>query len=299
MSHKQNAPRRQRGSPHPTWGNRASVPSYAGSERAAGQRTRPAYSVRSAGRGAHGPGLTDRRRRNQHPYRAEYATHPAPRPLLGCWMRRGRPDFHRGPRLDRVCAERGILHPRRPESAARKAQLRHRPSHDRRRPVATPAPRPRPRVAAVPAARATAGAAARARRCAGRPPWPALRAPAHDGADLPGQPGRVPLIAFEHAGKLPTEGLPDAVHGCAPQAPDTHNDPYTPAIERDVGHDPLMIRVHPARFDAADRTGHGPARSPRPDPDPPALVCHLLDDQRRQPRKHRAHKLIDITHSSS
>jgi hypothetical protein len=53
----------------------------------------------------------------------------------------------------------------------------------------------------------------------------------------------VPLIAFEHAGKGPTEGLPDAVHGCAPQAPDIHNDPYTPAIERDVGHDPL----HPSR----------------------------------------------------
>ena len=136
----------------------------------------------------------------------------------------------------------------------------------------------RPRVPAVPAARATAGAAARARRCAGRPPWPALRAPAHDGADLPGQPGRMPLIAFEHAGKLPTEGLPDAVHGCAPQAPDTHNDPYTPAIERDVGHDPLIIRVHPARFDAADRTGHGPARTRIHPP-----VCHLLDDQRRQP----------------
>ena len=63
----------------------------------------------------------------------------------------------------------------------------------------------RPRVPAVPAARATAGAAARARRCAGRPPWPALRAPAHDGADLPGQPGRVPLIAFEQAGKLPSK----------------------------------------------------------------------------------------------
>ena len=130
--------------------------------------------------------------------------------------------------------------------------------------------RSRPRVPAVPAARATAGAAARARRCAGRPPWPALRAPAHDGADLPGQPGRVPLIAFEHTGKEPTEGLSDAVHGCAPQAPDTHNDPYTPVIERDVGHDPVIMRVHPARFDAADRTGHGPARSPRPDPDPPA-----------------------------
>ena len=45
--------------------------------------------------------------------------------------------------------------------------------------------------------------------------------------------------------------------------------------------------------------GPGPARSPRPDPDPPAPVCYLLDDQRRQPRKQRAHKLIDITHSSS
>ena len=75
------------------------------------------------------------------------------------------------------------------------------------------------------------------------------------------QPGRVPLIAFEHAGKEPTEGLPDAVHGCAPQAPYIHNDPFTPAIERDVGHDPLIIRVHPARFDAADRTGHAPART--------------------------------------
>ena len=97
-------------------------------------------------------------------------------------------------------------------------------------------------------------------------------------ADLPSQPGRVPLIAFEQAGKLPTEGLPDAVHGCAPQAPDTHNGPYTPAIERDVGHDPLIMRVHPARFDAADRTGHGPARTRIHPP-----VCHLLDDQRRQP----------------
>jgi len=59
----------------------------------------------------------------------------------------------------------------------------------------------------------------------------------------------------------------EAAHGrsagrsprCAPQAPDTRNDPYTSAIERDVGHDPLIMRVHPARFDAADRTGHGPA----------------------------------------
>ena len=70
------------------------------------------------------------------------------------------------------------------------------------------------------------------------------------------------LIAFEYAGKEPTEGLLDAVHGCAPQAPDTHNDPYTPAIERDVGHDPLIMRVHSARFDAADRTGTGPPGVP-------------------------------------
>ena len=126
----------------------------------------------------------------------------------------------------------------------------------------------RPRVPAVPAARATAGAAARARRCAGRPPWPALRAPAHDGADLPGQPGRVPLIAFEQAGKLPTEGLPER----SPRLR-TSGAGY-PQRSVHAGHRAgrWPRSAHHARAPGSFRCRRPDRARPRPDPDPPARL---------------------------
>lgn len=63
-----------------------------------------------------------------------------------------------------------------------------------------------------------------------------------------------------------------------------------------------VVPVHLPRQHPAHRAGQGRVRehpgSGR-DPDRLTAIHHLLDDQRREPRKHRAHKGIGVTHVMS
>ena len=97
-----------------------------------------------------------------------------------------------------------------------------------------------------------------------------------------GQPRGAPLIAFEHGGKLLTERLPDAAHEDAPQAPHGHHDGHASGIDRDVGHDTMLVGMHPACRGAARRAFSRPARGPRSYPDPRALIGHIVDDERHK-----------------
>jgi hypothetical protein len=107
-----------------------------------------------------------------------------------------------------------------------------------------------------------------------------------------------PPVALQHAGQLLAEGLAAAARR-ADQAADPHHHKYPACIDGDISHAPLVITVHARRLGPAARTGDRPVRGPRPHPDPLALVRHVLHDQRRQPRKHHAHKLVKITHGST
>ncbi|ABW13809.1 hypothetical protein Franean1_4430 [Parafrankia sp. EAN1pec] len=60
-----------------------------------------------------------------------------------------------------------------------------------------------------------------------------------------------------------------------------------------------MIAVHPRRHDPATRAGHRPLGRPGAQSDQLALVHHILDDQRRQTRKHQLNQTIRSTHATS
>ncbi|WP_406373908.1 hypothetical protein OH781_40840 [Streptomyces sp. NBC_01550] len=49
----------------------------------------------------------------------------------------------------------------------------------------------------------------------------------------------------------------------------------------------------------ARRASHCPAGRPSPHQDPLTLVLYVLKGQLGKPRKHHAHKLVDITHALS
>jgi hypothetical protein len=92
---------------------------------------------------------------------------------------------------------------------------------------------------------------------------PRARAPGPlpcDRADPVGQARGTALIALEYAGELLAEGLPDAANVSALQATHGHYEHHSPGIERDIGHNPPLVGVHPVGLGAAVRTGHRPAR---------------------------------------
>ena len=111
-----------------------------------------------------------------------------------------------------------------------------------------------------------------------------------------GQPRGAPLVAVQDARDLLAEGLHLAARDRAahPADPDLHQD--AAAVGGHVRRRPLVIAVHAGGFRAAARAGHRPVPGPRPDADHLARVLDILDDQRRQPRKHSPHKLCHINH---
>ena len=68
-----------------------------------------------------------------------------------------------------------------------------------------------------------------------------------------------------------------------------------PPVSGHIRQRPDVIAVHMSRQAAALRARHRCARSPRPDHDHAVLIRHILDDQRRQPGEHHAHKTINGT----
>lgn len=68
------------------------------------------------------------------------------------------------------------------------------------------------------------------------------------------------------------------------------------AVSGHVRHHPLVIAVHADGLRAAVRAHHRPALSPRPHQDYLARILDILDDQRRHPREHSAHKSRYVTH---
>lgn len=83
------------------------------------------------------------------------------------------------------------------------------------------------------------------------------------------------------------------------QASHSYLEHHPPAVDRHIGHGPQMIAVHSPRRHPAHRAARGLSRSPRPHHDPPALIDHILDDQRGYPRKHHLYKLVDIHHTEN
>jgi hypothetical protein len=68
------------------------------------------------------------------------------------------------------------------------------------------------------------------------------------------------------------------------------------AVDRHVPHHSPVITVHLRRRGPAHRTRHRHVPGPGRDHHRVAAVRHVLDDQRRKPRKHRPYKEVDIHH---
>lgn len=104
-------------------------------------------------------------------------------------------------------------------------------------------------------------------------------------------------MALQEPGDLLSEGLPPAAQDRTDQPSYPHPDHDLSAIYRHIPHRPAVISVDPLRHHPAHRTGNGNIPSSSRNPDCLATVRHILDDQRRQPRKHRTHKRVRIKHA--
>jgi hypothetical protein len=113
---------------------------------------------------------------------------------------------------------------------------------------------------------------------------------------LPDKPHRTTLVALQQSGNLFPEGLPSATPRWADQSPYAQVDDDLAAVDRHVLHRPVVIAVHLRRRSPAHRTQHGCIPSAGRDHHHAAVLRHALNDQRRQPGKHRPYKGIDIHH---
>jgi hypothetical protein len=86
---------------------------------------------------------------------------------------------------------------------------------------------------------------------------------------------------------------------CRQHPADPHPDQYAAAAGWHIRRRPLVITVHQGGLRAAARAGHRHVPGSRPHADHLASVLGILDDQRRQPGKHHAHKLSHIIHDRS
>lgn len=103
------------------------------------------------------------------------------------------------------------------------------------------------------------------------------------------------MIALQNPGQLFPEALATTAGGTH-QAADPHDDKHAPLVTRHIHHGPFVVAVDARRLRTAESASSRYLRCPCPHPDQLALVRHVLDDQRRKSRKHRNHKLVDITH---
>ena len=115
-------------------------------------------------------------------------------------------------------------------------------------------------------------------------------------ADLGCQPRDAPLVTLQDAGDLLAEGLHPAAQDRAAHPPGPHLHDNAPPVDGNVGRRPLVIAVHAGRLRAAPGHDTAPARVLARTHDHVARVLDILDDQRRQPRKHSPHKLRHINH---
>jgi hypothetical protein len=113
---------------------------------------------------------------------------------------------------------------------------------------------------------------------------------------LSDEPHRAALVAFQQTGYLFPEGLPPAALGRAGQSSYAQVDDDLVAVDRHVLHCPVVIPVHLRRRSPAHRTQHGYVPSAGRDHHHAVAVRHVLDEQRRQPGKHRPYKGFDIHH---
>ncbi|CUM37734.1 hypothetical protein BN2537_4433 [Streptomyces venezuelae] len=104
-------------------------------------------------------------------------------------------------------------------------------------------------------------------------------------------------MALQEHGDLLSEGLSPAAQDRTDQPSHPHPDHDLSAVDRHIPHRPAVIPVDPSRHHPAQRTGNGSVPGPSRNPDYLATVRHILDDQHRQPRKHRSHKRVRIMHA--
>ncbi|GGT51157.1 hypothetical protein GCM10010207_59340 [Streptomyces atratus] len=103
-------------------------------------------------------------------------------------------------------------------------------------------------------------------------------------------------MALQQSGNLLAEGLPPAARDRADQPPYAQVDDNLAAVDRHVRHRPAVVPVHLRRRSPALRTWHRHIQGAGRDRHRVTAVRHVLDDQHRQPRKHRDHKGVDIHH---
>lgn len=142
-----------------------------------------------------------------------------------------------------------------------------------------------------------------AERCAATNPPPgrqqtrpcAARQLLYQRFDLAGQTGGTSLVSLQHPGHLLSEGTAAATRGTH-QTPHPHANHGPPPVHRHISHGPQVITMHTAGRRPAARARNQIIRRPSPHQDPLTLVGHVLNDQRRQSRKHHIYKLVDISH---
>lgn len=104
-------------------------------------------------------------------------------------------------------------------------------------------------------------------------------------------------MALQQPGNLLSEGLPPAAQNRTDQPSYPHPDHDLPAVDRHIPHRPAVIPVDPPCHHSAQHAGNGNIPGSSSNPDYLATVHHILDDQRRQPRKDRPYKRVRIMHA--
>ncbi len=197
-------------------------------------------------------------------------------------------------------------YPRRGRAVRRSARRSRRRRGWRRSGGAASGQSRRRRVPVAPAAGAVAASPASAVRSSGR----SRRRGTGRGGRPPGlptllqwsqvgRPGGAAPVALQHSGDLLAEGPPRTARHRTDRAPRLHRYHHPSAVHRYVRHRAPVEATHPRGRRPAHRARHRLLLGPGRQTDHLALVHHILDDQYRQPRKHRDHKGVGVSHAMS